>query len=214
MLRPTIFISVPRLFNKFYSLIKKKNDHPKNGEFSSILGGKIRLLVSASAPISDDVKDFMKKAIGAPMIEGYGCTENSGPATITDMNDTTSNHVGIVAVNLEFKLIDIPEMNYMVTNVDEEGRKMPSGELLLRGYGIIPGYYKMEEKTKEAIDEDGWYHTGDVGQILPSGTIKIIDRKKNLFKLSQGVYVAPEKIENIYIKISYIAEAFIFGDPL
>jgi len=83
VLKPTIFISVPRLYNKFYSLIKRKNSKPVNGEFASIFGGKIRLMISASAPIGNKVKEFIEKAIGAPMIKGYGQTENCGPANMT-----------------------------------------------------------------------------------------------------------------------------------
>jgi len=72
----------------------------------------------------------------------------------------------------------------------------------------------MPEKTKEVIDEEGWLHTGDIGMILRNGALKIVDRKKNIFKLSQGEYVAPEKIENIYVQISYIAEVFVHGNSL
>ena len=148
------------------------------------------------------------------MLEAYGQTENAGLANITSMKDTVNGHVGGICVSLEQKLVDIPEMDYLTTDVDEDGNLMPRGEVCLRGYGVIPGYYMMEEKTKEVIDENGWLHTGDVGQLLNTGAIKIIDRKKNLFKLSQGEYVAPEKIENLYVKVPYIAEVFVFGDSL
>jgi len=130
------------------------------------------------------------------------------------MTDTINGHVGGICVSLEQKLEDIPDMNYLTSDVDEDGRPMPRGEVCLRGYGVIPGYYMMKEKSKEVIDEHGWLHTGDVGQLLESGAIKIIDRKKNLFKLSQGEYVAPEKIENLYVKVPYIAEVFVYGDSL
>ena len=76
------------------------------------------------------------------------------------------------------------------------------------------GYYKDEKNTQEALDSDGWNHSGDIGVILPNGALKIIDRKKNLYKLSQGEYIAPEKVENIYMRCRFIAECFIYGDSL
>ena len=79
---------------------------------------------------------------------------------------------------------------------------------------MISGYYKKPEKTKETIDERGWLHTGDIGMIIEGNALKLIDRKKNIFKLSQGEYIAPEKIENILQTCSLIQSAFVHGDSL
>ena len=99
---------------------------------------------------------------------------------ITYAHDQTFGHVGGPQTSLEFKLIDIPEMKYFSTDKDLKGNIQPRGEILLRGYTVFKGYYKDIEKTKEAIDEEGWFHTGDVGMLLENGNLKIIDRR-NIF---------------------------------
>jgi long-chain acyl-CoA synthetase len=84
----------------------------------------------------------------------------------------------------EFKLVDVPEMQYLSTDTDPNGNPMPRGEVCYRGPGVFPGYFNDAERTKEAIDSDGWLHFGDIAMILPNGGLKVIDRKKNLFKLA------------------------------
>uniref|UniRef100_A0A8C9EZM8 Long-chain-fatty-acid--CoA ligase n=1 Tax=Pavo cristatus TaxID=9049 RepID=A0A8C9EZM8_PAVCR len=86
--------------------------------------------------------------------------------------------------------------------------------ICVKGPNVFKGYLKDEERTSEALDQEGWLHTGDIGKWLPNGTLKIIDRKKHIFKLAQGEYIAPEKIENIYIRSDPVAQIYVHGDSL
>ena len=104
------------------------------------------------------------------------------------------------------RLKDLPEMDYRITDPN------PRGEICIRGPCVTSGYFMRPDKTSETIDAQGYLNTGDVGEVYSNGTIRIIDRSKNIFKLSQGEYVAPEKIENVYIQSNYIAQCFIYGD--
>jgi long-chain acyl-CoA synthetase len=109
----------------------------------------------------------------------------------------------------EVKLVDVPDMEYSVHD-----RPNPRGEIWFRGPPVFKGYYKQPDTTKECLTDDGWFATGDIGTWLPDGNLKIIDRKKNLFKLAQGEYLRPEYIQNIYIGSKYIAQMFVYGDSL
>jgi len=107
--------------------------------------------------------------------------------------------VGIPAVYNEIRLEEVSEMGY-----DPLGEN-PAGEICIRGQCMFSGYYKNPELTEEVM-KDGWFHTGDIGEILPNGVLKIIDRKKNLIKLSQGEYVALEHLENIFGQNSVVQD--------
>jgi len=98
-------------------------------------------------------------------------------------------------------------MNYLSSD-----KPYPRGEICMYGPSITNGYYKREDKTAEAFDSEGWFLTGDVGLIYPNGSVKIIDRSKNIFKLSQGEYIAPEKIEQIMNMAPMIGQIFLYGD--
>ncbi len=135
-------------------------------------------MISASAPISSEVLTFYKIAMGAKVYEVYGQTETNGPATLTHPRDTTSGHVGGVIPSMKLRLKDLPDLGYLSSN------DPPQGEIQFFGTNTFKGYFKNPEKTAEAFSEDGWINSGDVGVILPNGALKIIDRAKNMFKLS------------------------------
>lgn len=248
ILKPTIFPSVPRLFNKFFDKMQagmrdlsgckaslahkavttKLNNLEKSGSYKSFLydalvfkkmknalGGDVKFMVTASAPISDEVKKFLKIAMSCPFTEGYGQTEGLGGSFSTHPEDPTVGNVGGPLPSNEFKLIDVPEMNYFATDKDEDGNPSPRGEILVRGGNVIAGYYKNPEKTAETFDKDGWLHSGDIGQVLhKSNALRIIDRRKNIFKISQGEYIAPDKLEQIYKTARGVADIFVYGDSL
>jgi long-chain acyl-CoA synthetase len=96
-------------------------------------------------------------------------------------------------------------------NYTSDDQPNPCGEICIRGPIIFQGYYKDEVQTREVIDEEGWLHTGDIGTWIAGGRLKIIDRKRIIFKLAQGEYIAPEKIENVYVKCNFVAQCFIYG---
>ncbi|XP_007520068.1 long-chain-fatty-acid--CoA ligase 5 isoform X1 [Erinaceus europaeus] len=236
-LKPTVFPTVPRLLNRVYDKVQNEAKTPLKkfllnlavackfsevkkgiirrnsiwdkiifGKIQDSLGGKIRLMVTGAAPISSPVLTFLRAALGCQVFEAYGQTECTAGCTFTSPGDWTSGHVGAPLACNHIKLEDVPDMNYFSVNNE--------GEVCIRGTNVFKGYLKDPEKTNEALDKDGWLHTGDIGRWLPNGTLKIIDRKKNIFKLAQGEYIAPEKIENVYIRSSPVAQIFVHGDSL
>ncbi|KAL3100109.1 hypothetical protein niasHS_000720 [Heterodera schachtii] len=170
------------------------------------LGGRVKLMITGSAPLSETVLTFMRCATGAVVCEGYGQTECVAAATITIEGDPVPGHVGVPVPCCAVKLIDVPELNYFA--------KHGAGEVCVKGPNVFRGYYKMAEQTAETLDTDGWLHTGDIGRWTEQGTLKIVDRKKHIFKLAQGEYVAPEKIELIYMRSKYVAQCFVHGESL
>ncbi|CAA7405906.1 unnamed protein product [Spirodela intermedia] len=239
VLRPTIFCSVPRLYNRIYAGImnavktsgalreklfttafNSKMQAIANGKkpspiwdrlvFNKIkarVGGRVRFMGSGASPLSPDVMTFLRVCFGCEVIEGYGMTETSCVISAMNPGDNLTGHVGSPNASCEIKLVDVPEMNYTSDDLP-----YPRGEICVRGPIIFQGYYKDDLQTRDVIDEEGWFHTGDIGLWLPSGRLKIIDRKKNIFKLAQGEYIAPEKIENVYAKCKFVAQCFVYGD--
>ncbi|MBN3275509.1 ACSL5 ligase, partial [Polyodon spathula] len=236
-LRPTVFPVVPRLLNRVYDKVQSEAQTPfkkwllnfaVNRKFSEVkqgisrndsiwdklifhkvqgtMGGRVRVMVTGAAPISPTVLNFLRAALGCPIFEAYGQTECTAGCTFSMPGDWTSGHVGPPVTCNIVKLSDVEEMNYFASNGE--------GEVCIKGKNVFKGYLKDPEKTMEALDENGWLHTGDIGKWLPSGVLKIIDRKKNIFKLAQGEYIAPEKIENVYVRSGPVAQVFVHGDSL
>ncbi|NWU69592.1 ACSL5 ligase, partial [Pterocles burchelli] len=237
MLKPTLFPVVPRLLNRVYDKIQSGAKSPvkrcllnfavimkmaeiKQGiirndsiwdqlifkKIQETMGGRVRIMVTGAAPISPSVLTFLRAALGCQIFEAYGQTECSAGCTFSMPGDWTTGHVGAPLVCNIIKLDDVEEMNYYSSNNE--------GEVCIKGPNVFKGYLKDPEKTAEAIDKDGWLHTGDIGKWLPNGTLKIIDRKKNIFKLAQGEYIAPEKIENVYVRSAPVAQVFVHGESL
>jgi long-chain acyl-CoA synthetase len=165
----------------------------------------VRAIVSGAAPMAAYLSEFLRIVVGAPVCQGYGMTESSAASCIVLPNDVNVGHVGGNLQCVEVCLEDVPEMNYSHKD------KHPRGEILMRGPAVFLGYFKNEEATRAALTEDGWLHSGDVGRWNPNGSLSIIDRKKNMLKLSQGEYIALEKVEAAY-KNSYSSQLVVYGN--
>lgn len=133
-------------------------------------------------------------------------TETCGPITVGFPDEISLiGSVGTVCVYNEIRLEEVPEMGYNPLG------NPPCGEICVRGKTVFSEYYKNPKLTRESI-KDGWFHTGDIGEILPNGIVKIIDRKKNLVKLSQGEYVALEYLENVYGVATIVEDVWVYAD--
>ena len=185
-------------------------------EVRKSLGGNLRFMLVGSAPIDGYILNYLRCSLSVEIMEGYGQTEDVAGVLLSNTCDPITGHLGGPGYWTEVKLIDQKELGYTVKNKDKEGNLRPSGELCVRGPTLFKGYFKDEEKTKESIDKDGWLHSGDIAMIIPEhgNAMKIIDRVKNIFKMQQGEYISPEKIENIYLNCKYIEQIFVHGNSL
>jgi long-chain acyl-CoA synthetase len=230
--RPTIMTAVPRLFEKVYHRIVKKGTSAKGwrqklftwaldagkryAEFvdkrervppllelqqtiaSSLVfskwregvGGRLRFFVSGGAPLSPALS-YAFLAAGIPILQGYGMTETC----ITSANRPEDNKVG--SIGLPFPGIEM--------KLDE------SGEILVRGANVMQGYYEHPRETAEVLDAEGWFKTGDVGYKDEHGHFFITDRKKELFKLSNGKYIAPQQVESLIKQSALVNQVIVVG---
>ena len=164
--------------------------------FSTIrqrFGGRVRFFISGSAALDREIAQWFD-AIGIVVLEGYGLTETSAASALNRPNAYRFGTVGWTFPETEVKIAE-------------------DGEILLRGPGIMNGYHDLPEQTAEAIENDGWFHTGDIGELDAEGFLRITDRKKDMFKTSQGKYVAQSAISAQFKGICpYASEIIVYGE--
>lgn len=224
--KPTIILCVPRFLDSLKSrfldgLAKQKKVqqaifnmalntglHRVRGEFSPLaglfdalalqkarakFGGRLRLLISGGAALPVHIGEFFL-ALGIDLLQGYGLTETCGASVVNRPEKNRPETVGMPFPGVEVKLAE-------------------DGEILLRGAGLMTGYFHMPEATAAAIDGEGWFHTGDIGK-FDGEFLMITDRKKDLLVLGNGKNVAPQPIEGRLTECPWIAEAVLFGDGM
>ena len=156
-------------------------------------GGRLRFFISGSAALNRDVAEWFDAA-GVLILEGYGMTESSAATFVNRPSEYLFGTVGHPLPGTEFRIAE-------------------DGEVLIKGPGVMAGYHNQDEATAEALDPDGWLHTGDIGEVAPNGALRITDRKKDMFKTSNGKYVAPSAIDATFKGICpYVSQLVIDGE--
>ncbi|MDK1475442.1 long-chain fatty acid--CoA ligase [Streptomyces sp. 549] len=162
------------------------------GKIRAAFGGNLRGSVSGSAALAPDIGYFFAGA-GVHVLEGYGLTETSAAVTVNPAEDYRVGTVGRPLPGTEVRIAD-------------------DGEVLLRGPGVMRGYHNLPDKTAEVLESDGWFHTGDIGEVDKHGYVRITDRKKDVFKTSGGKYVAPTEIEGRFKAVCpFVSNILVLG---
>ncbi|KAI8896965.1 hypothetical protein BC833DRAFT_527622 [Globomyces pollinis-pini] len=178
-------------------------------KISDNTGGRLRVALSGGAPMAPETQEFLTVTL-CHIVQGYGMTESCGFIAVQGLSDKgILGVVGTPSPACEVKLVATNNYNPNPTN----GKK-PQGEVWVRGDNMMSGYYKQEKVTAESFGPDNWFMTGDIGEWNEDGTLSIIDRKKNLVKLSHGEYVALEKLESQYKTSKLILNMVVHADSL
>ena len=180
--------------NPLYALKLKIARKLVFSKWKAALGENLDIVVSGGAALQPRLNRIFW-AVGARIIEGYGLTETSPVIAVSDFgpNGIKFGTVGPVLKGVQVKIAE-------------------DGEILVKGPNVMMGYFKDDKLTREVIDEEGWFHTGDIGKIEPEGQLRITDRKKVIFKTSFGKYIAPQVLENKFKESPFIDQVLVLGD--
>jgi fatty acid CoA ligase FadD9 len=212
LVRPTLLEFVPRiweiLFQEFQSEVDRRSSDGADRaaleaevmaeQRQNLLGGRFVAAMTGSAPMSAETRAFVETFLDLHLAEVYGSTE-TGPVCV-------DGQVRRPAV-LDYKLADVPDLGYLRSD-----QPYPRGELLVRSDDLFPGYYKRPEITAEVIDDDGYYHTGDVMAEVGPDRLAYLDRRNNVLKLSQGEFVTVSKLEAIFATSPLVHQIYIYGN--
>jgi long-chain acyl-CoA synthetase len=232
--RPTVLVGVPRLFEKIYSRIQERaaaagrlseailewsvriarryaeytTSHRSVppllrlthaianrlvfSKWHDAFGGRIRILLSGGAALPEDLA-YIYIGAGIPIIQGYGLTETSPVITASNLEDNRVGTVGKAIPNVEIRIAG-------------------DGEIEVRGPNVMRGYYNKPEETRTVLTDDGWFKTGDIGNLDKDGFLRITDRKKELFKTSGGKYISPQPIERAILGSRFVNQVVLIGD--
>jgi long-chain acyl-CoA synthetase len=191
--KPTMFFSVPAYWEKLYALARSSSEdvEEQHAKLRELTGGALKFLLSGGAGLKREVKDFFFEA-GIQMIEGYGLTECSPNVTMNRLDDFDFESVGKPVPDVEVRIAE-------------------DGEILVKGENIFLGYYKDADATAAAIDHDGWFHTGDLGELNEHGFLRISGRKKEVIVTTGGKKIGPAAIEIQFAGNPYIEHVVLYG---
>jgi fatty acid CoA ligase FadD9 len=212
LVRPTELNFVPRiwdmLFEQFQSDVDRRVCDGADRaaieaqviaeQRQNVLGGRFHRAMTASAPISDEMKAWVESLLDMHLVEGYGSTEAGMAIVDTEVRRPTV---------IDYKLVDVPELGYFLTD-----QPFPRGELLLKTEAMFPGYYKRPAVTAEVFDRDGFYRTGDIMAQVGPGRLVCLDRRNNVLKLSQGEFVTVSKLEALFGDSPLVRQVYVYGN--